>query len=60
MKRPEKELDMIRGKMLAGVATQEELNEFLIYVTALEGFLDDCDLDDMFGTEGWRRQVGLE
>lgn len=57
--RPRNELDMIRGKMLVAAATQEELQDFLTYVTTIEGLLEEADCDDYFGTEGWRHRVGL-
>lgn len=55
----EKELDMIRGKMLINKATQEELNEFLKYVSVIESLIDEADLEDFYGTEGWRNKIGL-
>jgi len=58
--RTESELDMIRGKMLVAAATQKELQDFLTYVSAIEGLLEDADNDDYFGTEGWRSAIGLE
>ena len=56
----EKELDTIRGKMLVAHATQEELHDFLRYVSVLESLLDAEELVDAFGTEGWKHHVGLE
>jgi hypothetical protein len=56
----EKELDMIRGKMLVAAATPKELQAFLLYVTELEALLDRCDSEDFFGTEGWHREVGWD
>lgn len=56
----ENELDMIRGKMLVNKATQQELGSFLLYVTTLEGLLNDADEDDVFGTEGWRHMIGWD
>jgi len=58
--RTESELDMIRGKMLVAAATQKELQDFLTYVSVIEGLLEDADNDDYFGTEGWRFAIGLE
>lgn len=55
----ERELDTIRGKMLVNAATQEELHAFLHFVAALERLVDEADLDDYFGTEGWRHRLGL-
>ena len=46
--------------MLVAAATQKELQDFLTYVSAIEGLLEDADNDDYFGTEGWRSAIGLE
>lgn len=56
----ERELDMIRGKMLVNKASQKELHQFLTYVTFLEGLLADADMEDFFGTEGWRHRAGWD
>jgi len=58
--RKEKDLDMIRGKMLVGHASIEELQDFLFYVSALEGLVEDASIEDFYGTEGWRHSIGLE
>ena len=58
--RNEKELDMIRGKMLVNAATTEELHAFLTYVAVLESLLEEADEDDFYGTEGWRYRIGIE
>ena len=59
MVKTERELDMIRGKMLVNAATQEELHAFLEYVNVLEGLVDEASDQDFFGTEGWRHNIGL-
>lgn len=56
----EKELDIIRGKMLVNKASQNELQDFLEYVNAIEALLDEGDMDDMYGTEGWRHRIGFD
>jgi len=56
----ERELDVIRGKMLVNQATLQELHDFLHYVAALEGLLVDCDNEDFFGSEGYRHSLGLD
>lgn len=56
----ERELDVIRGKMLVGAASAEELMDFLCFVSELERLVDEADLDDYFGTEGWRRRLGWD
>lgn len=55
----QRELDTIRGKMLVAAATQEELHDFLHYVSALESLCDEAECDDVFGTEGWRHAIGV-
>lgn len=56
----EKELDMIRGKMLVAAATQEELHDFLRYVSVIEGLVEDASIEDFYGTEGWRHRIGWD
>lgn len=56
----ERELDEIRGKMLVNAATQEELHDFLTYVSKLEGLLIDADNEDFFGSEGYRHRLGWD
>src|SRR5678815_62086 len=56
----ERELNTIRGKMLVAAASPRELQDFLTYVTALESLVEEANLADFYGTEGWRRRIGLE
>lgn len=56
----EQEIDMIRGKMLVNAATQEELHDFLFYVSFIEGMVEDASNEDFYGTEGWRHLIGWE
>lgn len=58
--RPENEINMIRGKMLVNAASQEELRDFLFYVTTLESLLMEAENEDFFGTEGWHHRVGWD
>lgn len=58
--KPEREIDMIRGKMLVNGATQKELHDFLLYVTHLEGLVDEASDEDFWGSEGWRHQIGWD
>ena len=60
MKVPEREIDMIRGKMLVNAASKEELHTFLFYVTALECLVDEASMEDFYGTEGWRHAIGWD
>lgn len=57
---PEREIDMIRGKMLVAAATAEELKDFLTYVSFLEGLLEEANCEDFYGTEGWQHRAGWE
>ena len=61
MKLPtQRELNVTTGKLLVNRATQDEINGLLKYIGELENLLDDSDLDDYFGTEGWRHRLGIE
>ncbi len=55
----EKELNIIRGKILGNAATQAELLSVFTHYDLVEMRLDDADGEDMLGTEGWRHWVGL-
>lgn len=56
----EQTIDTIRGKMLVAAATQEELHDFLRYVTVIEGLVEDASNEDFYGTEGWRHKIGWD
>lgn len=55
-----RELDTIRGKMLVGKASVEELHDFLNYVNALEMLVEDASMEDFYGTEGWQKKLGID
>lgn len=55
----EKQLNIIRGKVLAGHASKAELLLVFGHLDALERKLDEADEQDALGTEGWRHFVGL-
>ena len=55
-----RELDTIRGKMIVGKATAQELQDFLHYVNAIEGLLEEASNEDFYGTEGWQHRIGLD
>lgn len=55
----ESELNILRGKAMAGATTPTDTLDVLNHLTLLEGKLDEADYDDMLGTEGWRRFVGI-
>lgn len=56
----EKQLNIIRGKMLVAAASSKELQEFLRYVTELEALVEEASLQDFYGTEGWQHKIGLK
>lgn len=53
-------MNELRGKALVGACTKEEVMSIIEYVNTLEMFLDDGDMEDMYGTEGWRHTLGIE
>lgn len=56
----ERQLNEIRGKMLVGAASVDELSDFLFYVSKLEGLVEHASMEDFYGTEGWQHAIGLE
>lgn len=55
----EGELNMLRGKAMAGVTTPDDTLRVLNHLVALESELDRADFDDLLGTEGWRHFVNM-
>jgi hypothetical protein len=56
----DKTINIIRGKNLVGKADQADVNTLIEHIDALEVFLDENEMDDQFGTEGWRHAIGLD
>ena len=56
----EQTVNTIRGKNLVGKATKEDILLLFEHIDALEMFLDEYEVDDVFGTEGWRHAIGLD
>lgn len=56
----EKEYNTIRGKMLVGAATQEEVMSLLHVTAHMEILLELADDVDALGTEGWRHDLGWD
>ena len=54
----EQKINEIRGKMLVAAATQEELHDFLRYVSKLESLVEEASMEDFYGTEGWQHKLG--
>lgn len=55
----EAKLNEIRGKVLVGMATRDEMLCVFEHLDSMEYVLNDSDMDDTFGTEGWREFFGL-
>ena len=55
----ERELNIIRGKVMAGHATKDEMLSVFAHYDELEEKLDNADCDDFFSDEGWRHWAGL-
>ena len=53
----ERDIDIIRGKLMVSAATQAEIMLFLTYVVELEALVEDASVEDFYGTEGWQRLV---
>lgn len=45
------------GKVEANTGTKGE--EFADYVTRMMRMLDAADMEDFFGTEGWKHDIGF-
>jgi len=58
--RPENELNMIRGKMLVNAASQQELHDFLTYVSFIESLVLEASNEDFYGTEGYEHRIGWD
>lgn len=50
----EKEYNIIIGKILVNHATETEIREVFSVIKRMEDILDSGDMNDAFGTEGWR------
>lgn len=55
----QRELDMIRGKVMAGAATQDEMMSVFYHYDLIEIKMDELDCEDFLGTEGWRVFMGI-
>lgn len=53
-------INTIRGKWLVKKASQEDVEILLKQLDAYEALLDEADEGDVFGTEGWRHQLGID
>ncbi len=55
----DKKLNELRGKAMVKHITPAEVMQVFDHLTVLEVMLDDADMEDMLGTEGWRKFVGI-
>lgn len=55
----DRELNIIRGKVLVGHATRDEMLSVFFHLDMLEHKLDEADGEDALGTEGWRHYFGI-
>ena len=55
----DKQINMIRGKASVGHASVSEILSVFSHYDLIEMKLDECDYDDLLGTEGWRHRFGL-
>lgn len=55
----ERELNTIRGKAMVGRATPKEILAVFAHYDKLEIWMSELDVEDAFGTEGWRHAAGL-
>lgn len=39
---------------------EEDLQELAHHIHSMENMLDETDMDDYFGTEGWKHRLGLD
>lgn len=56
----EKEINMIRGKLLVKKAKEDEIKDFLHYVDVLESLVEEASQEDFYGTEGWKHRIGWD
>lgn len=55
----EKELNTIRGKASVGRATPAEILSVFGHYDLIESKMDEVEVDDFFGPEGWRKFFDL-
>ena len=55
----EQERNIIRGKVLVGHASRDEMLSIFGHYDLIEDKMDEMDGDDYFGSEGWRHFFGL-
>lgn len=55
----DKEINIIRGKAMVGHASPKELLSVFAHLDSIEYELDQLDMEDFFGTEGWRHAMSI-
>lgn len=57
----EKEYHICIGKIISGnPLSNEDAARFVDMIAKFEEMLDEGDQDDVFGTEGWRHNLGWD
>jgi hypothetical protein len=56
----EREINIIRGKLVAGAASRKEIERFLVYVSAIEALVEEASDQDVYGTEGYQHRLGWD
>lgn len=56
----EKEINMIRGMLTVGEASQNQIDDFLEYVNKLEELVQEASDYDTFGTQGYKYAIGWD
>lgn len=60
-KMSERDYSICIGKILAGKTLgEDEAQRFVEILSYFESMLDDADMQDFFGTEGWRHYMGWD
>ncbi len=53
-------VNTIRGRNSVGHATKDDVLLLFEHIDALEVLLDEADMDDVFGPEGWRHRLDID
>ena len=56
----ERRLNFIRGKHASGPITPDDIDFLFAYIEQIARKLDEADLDDALGPEGWRQYCNVE
>ena len=56
----ERTINEIRGKLMVNKATDQEIKQFLVYVSFIEGLVEEASNEDFYGSEGYRHLLGWD